>query len=336
MIYGIGLSATIAGIAYFLGEFIPLGSAVLAIVIGVIISNSITIPHKFNQGIGYSEKQILAIAIALMGLGLDFSKLYQLGLETLFLIVSGIFVTIASAIFIGKLLKSDSGLSLLLGIGNGVCGASAIGATKEILKAKESDVGISIAVVNFLGTVGMFGLPFIALMLGLSQEQGGVLMGNTLQAVGQAVAGGFAYGDIAGQNATIVKMGRVVMLAFIILILIVIFQSNDNDKDHTTRNRSYFFTISKMWKNIPLFIIAFLLLSLVATLGIVPQLILDGVATLSNMLLLIAMGAIGLKISFATIKANGKVALLLGSVVFCIQIIFTLGFIFLFMNGSSI
>jgi uncharacterized membrane protein YadS len=109
-----------------LDKYIPIGSAVIAIILGVIVSNSIKLPHSFNKGIGFSEKTLLAVAI--MGITLDFSILIDLGVETLLLILSGIVITIFCALFIAKFFNIDKNLALLLGIGNGICGASAIGA----------------------------------------------------------------------------------------------------------------------------------------------------------------------------------------------------------------
>lgn len=322
MAYGIGLSAFIALIAFFAGSYISIGSAVIAILIGILVSNSIKLPHHYNKGISYSEKTILAFAIATMGITLDFSVLFDLGFMTLLLILVGIIVTIFSALLIGKLIGIDQKLALLLGIGNGICGASAIGASKDIVKANESEVGISVAVVNFLGTIGIFLVPFIALSIGLDEKSSGILVGNTLQAVGQAVAGGFAISDIAGQNAIVVKMGRVLFLTFVLLILLYIFTKNDNvNSNHKNQN---------VLKNIPHFILYFLGLSFLATINILPSFIVDIIEKVSHISLIIAMSAIGLKISFATIKANGRDGLIVGSLVFLVQIIFSIGFILLF------
>lgn len=323
MRYGIGLSTLIAAIAFFVGSFVSIGSAVIAILIGILIANSIKIPHEYNKGITYSEKTILAFAIATMGITLDFSVLLELGVATLLLIIIGIIVTIFSAVLIGKWIGIDQKLALLLGIGNGICGASAIGASKEILKANESEVGISIAVVNFLGTVGIFLVPFIAFSIGLDEKSSGILVGNTLQAVGQAVAGGFAISDIAGQNATVVKMGRVLSLSLLLILLLYIF-TKDSNLNNEKNDESVF-------KNIPHFILYFLAFSFIATIDILPSFVVDVIKQLSHISLIIAMAAIGLKISFSSIKANGKNALIVGSIVFIVQITFSSLFIFVIL-----
>lgn len=323
LIYGIGLSVFLAFLAFLLDRYIPIGSAVIAIILGVIVSNSIQLPTQYNKGIGFSEKTLLAVAIATMGITLDFSILINLGVETLLLILSGIAITIFSALFVAKFFNIDKNLALLLGIGNGICGASAIGASKDIVKAKDTDVGISVAVVNLLGTIGIFLVPFIALSIGFDDKSSGILVGNTLQAVGQAVAGGFAISDMAGQNATIVKMGRVVSLSLVLVVLLIVFLDKDEKGSKSKTN---------ILKSIPLFILFFLFFSFIATIDILPSMIVDIIKKISHFTLIVAMAAIGLKISFSSIKENGKNALIVGSLVFVVQIIFTSSFIALFLK----
>ena len=318
MFYGIFLSLIIAIVALLLSDFIAIGSVAIAIILGVVITNSFNLPSKFSSGITYSEKSILAIAIGLMGINLDFTVLSSLGINAILLIISGMVLTIFSTLAVAKFFQIDRKFALLLGIGNAVCGASAIGATKGIIKGKDDEVGISIAVVNFLGTIGIFLVPFVALLIGFDDIKSGILVGNTLQAVGQAVAGGFAISDISGQTATIVKMGRVLMLTPLIVILLFIYPTNNDNKKNTPLS---------ILKNIPLFIIGFILLSIVATLQILPENIISLISQSSKYALIVAMSAIGLKISFSSIKENGKNALVIGSIIFLIQIIFSSIFI---------
>lgn len=298
--------------AFFLAKFIVVGSVALAIIIGIVVGNTVRLNESFNDGLTYAEKSLLAYAIALMGIQLDFTILSALGVKTLFLILFGMVITIYSAVLIGRYYKIDTKLALMLGIGNGVCGSSAISATAPIVKADKNSVGISIAIVNLLGTIGIFLVPFIALFFGLSDIDAGVLVGNTLQAVGQVTAGGFSISDEAGVSATAVKMGRVLLLTPLVLILLYLY----NVKSDNTNTKGV---------SIPGFIIVFIVLSVISSLGLVSDGIKDIITFFSGLFLIIAMAAIGLKIKFSNIKNDGKVALKIASMVFAIQIIVTLG-----------
>ena len=110
MIKGVILTIIIAIVAYLLSAFIPIGSVAISIILGIILANSFKISSSFNSGITYSEKSILAFAIALMGIKLDFTVLEQLGYQTIILIIVGVVVTILGAMIFAKLLKFDTKL----------------------------------------------------------------------------------------------------------------------------------------------------------------------------------------------------------------------------------
>jgi len=309
---GLLAAIAIAVAAFFLAKFIPVGAVAIAIIVGIIVGNVIKLGESFSSGIAYAEKTLLGYAIALMGIQLDFTVLSALGVKTLVLIILGMVVTIYSSVLLGKYFKIDSKFALLLGIGNGVCGASAISATSPIIKADKNSIGISIAIVNLLGTIGIFLVPFIALGFGLNDIDAGILIGNTLQAVGQVTAGGFSISETSGVSATAVKMGRVLLLTPLIFILIYMFHlksSQENTKG----------------AKVPGFIIVFVILSLVSSFGLVNESIKDIITMASHILLVVAMAAVGLKIHFSNVKNDGKLALKIASFTFAIQILFTLG-----------
>jgi len=308
---GLVVAIAIAIAAFFLAKLIPIGAVAIAIIVGIIVGNVIKLGDSFSTGITYAEKTLLGYAIALMGIQLDFTVLSALGIKTLVLIVLGIVITIYSTVLIGRYFNIDSKLALMLGIGNGVCGASAISATAPIIKADKNSIGISIAIVNLLGTVGIFLVPFIAISFGLNDIDAGILIGNTLQAVGQVTAGGFSISEEAGISATAVKMGRILLLTPLIFILIYMFHLKSSDKN------------TKGTK-VPSFIIVFVVLSLVSSFGLVSESIKEIIAIASHILLVIAMVAVGLKIHFSNVKNDGKLALKIASFSFAIQILFTL------------
>ena len=203
-----------------------------------------------------------------------------------------------------------------------MCGSSAIAATEGIIGADEEEVGLSVAIVNFLGTIGIFLLPFLGVtVLGFNDIGAGVLIGNTLQAVGQVTAAGFSVGEVAGQTATVIKMGRILMLTPLVLILLAAFPIAASARPAKKRGISA--------KGIPLFIVGFILFSLVATFGLLPDTALEFLGAMGEYALIIAMAGIGLKITFSSILRSGRSALLMGSIIFLIQIVFSGGVIYL-------
>jgi uncharacterized integral membrane protein (TIGR00698 family) len=325
-ILGIGICVTIALIALWGSVYIPLGAVALSIVIGILLGNLTSLNQKGKAGITFSEKYLLSTAIALMGVNLNFQVLEKLGWQSILLVIAAMTVTIFTALLLAKFFGFDRRFALLLGIGNGVCGSSAIVATEQVVGAKKEDVALSIAIVNFLGTLGIFLLPFLSVtLLHFSTINSGILAGNTLQAVGQVVAAGFSISDTAGQTATLVKMTRILMLFPLLMILIyaATHSSKTNkeiDLEHIKRPA------------FPLFILGFVLFTLVPTFGLLPEYMIKIISTTSHYLLITAMAAIGLNITFKTILKNGRMALGIGSIIFIVQILFSSIAILLFFH----
>ena len=318
-IIGIILCVAIAVVSRFIAHYILIGGVTTAIILGLLTGNLIKLPEKITPGINFSEKKILSWAIALMGFRLNYSVLANLGIPVVILIVAGVIFTISFSLILGRLLGMEKDLSLLLGIGNSVCGSSAIAAAQSVIKTRDEHVGVSVAVINLLGTVGIFLLPFLAISVpGLSGKGSGVLIGNTLQAIGQVTAAGFSLDDSIGQTAMIVKMGRILMITPLVILL-------NLKRNGTTKNKSHL-------PKIPSYILLFILFSLIASRNIIPESIIDVINRISEFLLVTAMSAVGLNITFRDLLTAGRKALLAGSLTFAGQILFSGSLILLFLR----
>jgi len=311
---GLLLTVLLAVIAWYLSTFLPFGSVVIGITLGMLIGNLLRLPKNFSQGISFAEKQILSWAIILMGVKLDYNILKELGLKAVLIIIISIIFTITMSQILSRLFGLNRRLGLLLGIGNGVCGSSAIAATEKVIGADKHEVGIAVTLVNFLGTIGMFLLPlFVKFILHFNDLQSGFLIGNTLQAVGQVVAAGFSINPSVGHTATIVKMMRILMLTPLVISLLVYFHQ---------KNKKAGVIVKK--QGVPYFIIGFVLMSLVASFHILSPDWIKVLGKTSHYLLLIAMVAIGLKIHFQSVWQQGQKALLVSSLIFLFQIGFSI------------
>lgn len=317
---GLLASVAIATVASTITHFISFSTATVAIILGLIVGNIFySTFHKpeagFQSGVKWAEKDLLMFAIALMGINLNFTMLANLGFKTILIIVLGMIFTIFMGLLLGRLFKLNPKLSLMIGIGNGVCGSSAIAATSGVAKVNNNDVGVSIALVNLMGTVGIFLAPFLAHLLGFTDIQAGIYTGNTLQAVGQAVAAGFSISPEAGHYATVVKMGRVLLLVPLVLILIYIAKRESKKEGEDVGKKAKI--------GVPSFIIWFVAFSVVASLGWLPKEVEGYIAMTSHYITLIAMSAIGLMIHFGTIMKTAGTAFKVSSLLFALQLMFS-------------
>ncbi|BDU51531.1 YeiH family protein [Haliovirga abyssi] len=313
MIYGILLSIFLGILAKVLSFFIPgIGTVAIAIFLGILVRNLFLKNQIFNKGINLTEKKLLPIAIMLLGTELNFAVLLKLGFKSIIFIGLMITITISSGYFISKFFGFDKKFGLLLGTGNAVCGSSAIAATAPVLESDDESIGLSVAAVNLMGTLGIFFIPVIASIAGFGNLQEGTLIGGTLQAVGQVVASGFSVNDSVGAIATVVKMGRVLSLGVVIIVLDLIMSK---DKIKIEEKKSKFKII-----RVPYFIVGFFILSVISSINIFPSYAISFVNLIGKWLLIFSMAAVGLKINFTTLIEKGKKLILLELLIELVQV----------------
>jgi len=311
---GLGLTAAVAFVAFLIIQTQLFNSIeVVALVGGFLLANLLKPGPKFLPGIVFSEKKVLGWAIALLGLQLNFSKfsmsLWFIPFMLLFML---------AVIFMGwkwaKRFSVNDTCGYLIGVGTAVCGASAIAAASSVMKTKVHETGVAVGVVNLLATLGMITLPVLAAALGLSAEDAGILVGGSLQGMGHVVGAGYALGDQAGEVATLVKLGRVLMLGPIMILTALLMFKHGGTID---RKRA-----------LPGFIIVFLILLVVANVFALPAEALSWAKTIDKIFMSIAMAGIGMQIKFGDITKQGPRALLLGTLIFVALIALLLGFIY--------
>ena len=312
---GIALAFAVMLLAKFLSSYIPaLGTTLLALIIGVVIRQFFSQFSVFSEGVTWAEKYILETAIVFIGFGFEVTKFAEIGELTLLVIFGSIVAIILLALTLSRFFgKKGSQLYWLLGAGSAICGSSAIGATAPLIQAKEEETGISMAIINILGLLGMILLPLIAKTFHFSDLDTGIFIGGILQSVGHVVGAGFAINEEVGQIATVVKMGRI---AFLIPFLIVVYFLFRKQSDG-----------SKI--KFPVFILLFLIVVFIAQVDILTSEHLKFLSKSGDTLLNVGMAAIGLKINVKNLwKISGK-GFVAGSIIFSVQIILFMLFILL-------
>jgi uncharacterized integral membrane protein (TIGR00698 family) len=308
---GLLFAVILGAISWFLGGWLPrLGGVTIAILLGITLGNLFPGTARFNQGARVAEKQILPIAIGLLGVELQLASLASLGPSAAFVILMTLLTSFGTSLLLGPHLGYSREFSLLIGAGNGICGSSAVAATSQAINAKETDIGISISIVNLLGTLGIFLVPTIARLFSFGIAESGLLVGGSLQAVGQVVAAGNILGDDVGLVAIAVKMGRILMLGPIVVLLGYL--SQRNRKSAPSR---------KPRIGIPLFILGFFALSLLGSFGVLPTVAIAAISLVGKLLLIVAMAGIGLRIHFRALVQSAPRALMFGALVSVLQII---------------
>jgi uncharacterized integral membrane protein (TIGR00698 family) len=303
---GVLLTLGIVLLSLFITGYVKLEVVLLSLVLGIIVGNLVKLPDLFSEGISFSSGKILEASIVLMAININYQDLMDLGWQTLVLIISSILVVLVLTYFLSKWLKCPGSTGWLVGFGTAICGSSAIAALAPSVSKNKEDVGISLAVVNALGLVGMIVLPFAAQQW-LTDTETGMLLGASLHAMGNVAGAGFGLSNEVGEIAVTVKLGRIAMLTPALLLFRGILP--------TTGEGSSGFKL-------PVYLILFILISIsVSFINLSPE-VLKTAKTASKILLAMAMVAIGLKMSIKKLYSAGKRGLVFGVIVFVVQLAF--------------
>lgn len=310
---GVAVAITSAALAYFLAQIIPMaGSVLLALLIGMVLGNTFVNGQTCAPGLKFVEKQVLEWAIVLTGFGLSLTELQGMGNTLIGLVLVAVFGVLVLAWGLGRLFKSSSRFSFLIGAGSAICGSSAIAATSPIVEASEEETGLALGIVNVLGLLGMVLFPVLATSLGFTEEQSGVFLGLTLPALGNVVGAGYALGDNVGDLATLTKLARIAMMVPLLLAV-------------------YFLKSNKGNTKFPWFILGFVAAVAIAHFNLLPAAIEGHFATAGKWLIVVAMAAVGVKIKFAPLLKLSKKGIGQGMVLFVLQTVLGLALVWLFI-----
>jgi len=265
---------------------------VIAILLGMLWRNFVGLRGSVAAGVSFTAKQVLETAIVLLGAGVDLPTLLKAGPALLLAIVLLVGIGITASIGISRAIGLNPRLAILVAVGNSICGNSAIAAVAPVIQANADDIASAIALTAVLGVVVVLTLPLLIGIVGLSLYQYGVLAGMSVYAVPQVLAATFPVSAISGQIGTLVKLVRVLLLGPVVL-----FFSLRYPRATTTR-----FSLTRF---VPWFIIGFLLMAALRSLGLLPAVIADPLRTLSAWLTVAAMAALGLGVDIRAVRKVG-------------------------------
>ena len=278
-----------------------LSSLVWALILGAVVATATNLPEATHRGVDFAAKPILKLGVVLLGFQISLSDAIALGPKVLLVVLVTLPVTFGAAMFLGRWLGLSTKLSLLIGTGSAICGASAIAAMDSVADAEEEDVGFAVATVTLFGTIAVFAVPAIAEgAIGLPAQVAGVWAGASVHEVGQVVAASSPLGAAALHTSTLVKLTRVALLVPSILVVGWLMR---------TRTSSPGGGVSLP---VPLFVLGFLAALGIRSAGVLPQGAIDGILSVDTALLTVALGGLGLNLSVRTMAKLGWKPLALG------------------------
>ena len=192
---------------------------IIAILIGIALNNLIGTPAWARQGIAFSIRRLLRLAIILLGLQLTITQVVEVGGRGIVIIVATLLATFAFTVWMGRLLGVERKLAQLIAAGTSICGASAVIATNTVAGACDEDVTYAVACVTVFGSIAMFVYPLLPRFLNLDPHAFGLWTGASIHEIAQVVAAAFQEGQSAGEFGTMAKLARVMLLAPMVIAL---------------------------------------------------------------------------------------------------------------------
>ncbi len=311
IIPGFSLVFIISIIANYLGDKFPIiGSPVFGILIGIIINNIWEKPNGTIEGINFTSKKILQWSVIVLGAGLSFNQVRQTGLESLSITLITIFVALATAYIFGKFMNIPKKMTTLIGVGTAICGGSAIGAVSPIIEADEVDIAYSISTIFLFNIIAVLIFPPLGHFIGFSDKAFGLWAGTAINDTSSVVAAGYAFSNIAGEYATIVKLTRATMIIPISFIFAIIMSYKKKKQASLKGQVNY-----SLFKVFPWFILWFMAASILNTLGLFKSININYINYLGKFMIVLALTAVGLSANFKKMITSGIKPIILGIIV---------------------
>lgn len=291
-------SATVAMAATFLSDHYAAPVMLFALLLGIAF-NFLSKDGACQAGIDFTSKAVLRFGVGLLGARITIEEATKLGPVALAVAAVGVPATIVFGVAAARLLGFRRDFGLLTGGAVGICGASAALALASVLPKREDgiterDVIFTVIGVTALSTIAMVLYPILTHALGLSELDAGVFLGATIHDVAQVVGAGYSISGEAGDAATLTKLLRVAMLVPVVLVVTVLIARGPSSGPRPS---------------FPFFLIAFVALVALNSLGLIPAILSDALSHISRWALVAAIAALGMKTALGELASVGVKAM---------------------------
>lgn len=308
---GLAVAAGVAAIASALGQIAPvIGGPVFGILLGVLAAAAIRPLGAEHWTAGYrvAGRSILQASIVVLGTGLSLQQVAQVGGSSLPVMLGTLAVALGGAAVLGRLLRLDADTRTLIGVGTGICGASAIAATSAAIRPKDSDVAYAIGTIFTFNIAAVLLFPPIGHLLGLSAHSFGLWSGTAVNDTSSVIAAAASYGGGATSFAIVVKLTRSLMIIPIVIALAAMRARRERAEGGSNLGRMPW---SQM---VPAFLIGFVLAAALDTIGAIPSAWHAGLSELGTFLITVALAGIGLNLRLTDMRKAGHRPLVLGGI----------------------
>lgn len=274
--------------------FGPPSWAALGAGLAIALVTGRSLPKTFKPLTTYA----LQLGVVALGAGMNLVVVWQVGSRGAALTAISLAAALAIGLALGRALRVRGDTPLLIAVGTAICGGSAIAAVASVLKPKEQDTSVSLAIVFLLNAIALVGFPLLGHAFDLSQAVFGRWAALGIHDTSSVVGAGLAYGPEALTIATTTKLARALWIVPITLVIALV------------RRRGRGASLERVrW---PWFILGFIAVAALFTWLPMLAPIAPAVVLVGQRALLLALFLIGLSLSRSALAAVGVRPLVLG------------------------
>lgn len=304
---GVALCLAIGGVSLAIGAAAPVvGMALPAIALGVAVAAFRRPGARTGPGVAFSGKWLLQAAVVLLGAHLSLQDVLAVGAESLPVMLSTLTVCLVAAWGLGRAMRIDRRLRTLIGVGTGVCGASAIAAVAPVIAATSGEIAYAVSTIFVFNIAAAVAFPLLGHALGLDAHAFGLLAGTAINDTSSVVAAATTFGAGALGFAVVVKLVRTLMIVPICVGLAL--------RQPGSRGRELMRHPWRIVTLVPWFILGFVVMTLANSAGLIAGPVRDTLLALSGILIAAALAGIGLSTDLGAIRRAGWRPLALGGV----------------------
>lgn len=298
-----------------------------AIVLGLVIANTVRLPAIFAPGVATYELW-LKLGIVLIGARFLLGDMLHIGGVSLLLVAIELALSLTVMTLLGRLLGLRPKLTSLLAIGSCICGVTAIMAAQGAIEPDEEDTSTAIAAILALGALALFTFPAIGHLLHMGQQSYGLWAGLAVDNTAEATVTGAIFGDEAGKFAVLSKTARSAFIGFVVLGY-AIYWARQGQAERVEHKARF------LWQKFPKFILGFMALSVLATVGVFSRGQLVSLDNLSKWAFLPAFAGVGLRSRLSDLTEQGWRPILVGVMGEIFIALLTLGLVFIATHGAK-
>ncbi|MFC2176817.1 YeiH family protein [Actinomycetota bacterium] len=278
LIPGVVLASVVVLVAAALAELINnalgydglVSFILVAIVLGMVIRNTVGLKDMFAPGVAFTLKKVLRLGIILLGIRLSILDVLEIGGFGIPIVVGAVLTGLLVATAATRWLGLSDRLGTLIAIGTGICGATAIVATAPGIGAKDEEVAYAVANITIFGIAAMFLYPFLGdVIFGGDVTQVGLFLGTSIHETAQVAGAGLIYDqsfDIttSPSGADIAVVAKLVRNVLMVAAIPAITYLYARRRDHSRAGAAHRTELRRLF---PVFILGFVVMAGVRSIG---------------------------------------------------------------------